>query len=530
MTRLTPSSSFWHAAKLPQFAPLTENLHVDVCIVGAGIAGLTTAYLLSKQGLKTAVIDALDIGGGETGHTTAHLSVPDEGFAQLEHLYGETGARLVADSFAKCIDQVEAIVRNENIACDFRRVDGYLYSVLDPSGAALSDEADAAGRAGVSVFWARDIDGLAFDVGSCLRFPDQAQFHPLQYLAGLAAAVVLNGGQIYCDTRAQEIVEEGDAVRVVTANGVVHCRAAVAATHTPFNDRVTMHTKQAGYQSYVQAYKVPRDALPGVLIWDDAEFYHYVRLASATDADADYEVLIVGGEDHKTGQEAHPEQRHRALEKWTREHFPMAGEMISRWSGEYLEPIDGVAFLGRNPHSKNVYVITGDSGDGMTHSTLGAMIVTDLIQGRSNLWADFYDPARKPLKGAMEFMKEQGNVLRQYAQWLRRDEAVDIESLAPGDGAIVQFGLKKLAVYRDEQGALHAHSAVCTHLGCVVRWNSSDKTWDCPCHGSRFGGTGEVLHGPAVAALAPASHEAQLELTASHTARPRTRPTHVSKE
>lgn len=523
MTRLTPSASYWHqTANLPEFPPLAENLHADVCVIGAGIAGLTTAYLLSKEGVRVALIEALGVGGGETGHTTAHLSVPDDGFAHLEHLYGVDGARLVADSFAKCIDQVEAIIHAENIDCDFHRVDGYLYSAEETGDDALSQESDAAERAGVPVFWAGDIEGLAFDVGACLRFPEQAQLHPLQYLAGLAAAVKRRGGEIYCGTRAQDITENDDEVRVVTANGVIHCRAAVVATHTPFNDRVTMHTKQAGYQSYVQVYKVPRAALPRVLLWDDADFYHYVRLASPPDVGADYEVLIVGGEDHKTGQEMHPEEHFRSLEEWTRARFPMAGEMIAHWSGEYLEPTGGVAFLGRNPHNKQVYVITGDSGDGMTHSTIGAMIVADLIQGRKNPWADLYDPARKPLRGAMEFMKEQGNVLKQYAHWLRKDDEVAIESLAAGDGAIVQSGLKKLAVYRDEQGVVHAHSAVCTHLGCIVRWNATEKTWDCPCHGSRYGGTGEVLHGPAIAALAPAPHEVRAEMAAQDGARPET--------
>lgn len=334
MTRLTPSASFWHqSADLPEFAPLTENFHADVCVIGAGIAGLTTAYLLSSEGRRVAVIDALSIGGGETGHTTAHLSVPDDGFAQIESLYGAEDAVRVAESFAKCIDKIESIVRNENIDCDFQRVDGFLYSVEDPSGESLSQEADAAGRAGVAVFWASDVEGIAFDVGTCLRFPDQAQLHPLQYLAGLAAAIVREGGEIFCGTRVQEITEDDAGVHVVTANGVVHCRAAVVATHTPFNDRVTMHTKQAGYQSYVQAYRVPRDALPRMLLWDNADCYHYVRLASSGGIGDDYEVLLVGGEDHKTGQEKHPEEHFQSLEHWTRNRFPMAGEMIAQWSG-----------------------------------------------------------------------------------------------------------------------------------------------------------------------------------------------------
>ena len=502
------NESMWRSTvDMPEFAQLQNDLSVDVCIVGGGIAGLSSAYLCAKEGLSVALLEARSLGSGETGNTTAHLAVPDDRYSHIEHLYGAAGARIVAESFARSIDMVESIVEREGIVCDFERVDGYLYSCDAAQDRELDAEFHAAMLAGARVFQQSDIETLEFDVGRCLRFSGQAQFHPLKYLSGLAGASTRLGAQIYCATRVQEVTENDTEVKIKTATGIVTARCAVIATNTPFNDRVTMHTKQSGYQSYVLGFKVPKDVLPHLLLWDDADPYHYVRLAPVGDLRADYEVLIVGGADHKTGQEPHPETHYQAVEEWTRARFSMAGEVLYRWSGEVMEPVDGIAYLGRNPGSRHLYTITGDSGNGMTHATIGAMIVTDLIQGRANPWAELYDPKRKPLRSALEFMKEQANVLKQYGEWLRKTDDIDAASLLPGQGAVVQAGLKKLAVYRDDEGTVHAHSAVCPHLGCAVHWNPAEKTWDCPCHGSRFSAEGEVMHGPAAAGLASVSTE-----------------------
>jgi nitrite reductase/ring-hydroxylating ferredoxin subunit len=263
--------------------------------------------------------------------------------------------------------------------------------------------------------------------------------------------------------------------------------------------------------------------MPRALMWDDQEIYHYVRLAEgASEAE---EFLIVGGEDHKTGQESDPNKRYAALEKWTHEHFPKAGPVTHRWSGEVIEPLDGIAYLGRNPGNENVYIITGDSGNGMTHTTIGAMLVSDLILGRPNPWVATYDPARKPVKEGVEFVKEQANNAAQYVDWVSGGDVDDAEEIAPGEGALVRDGLKKVAMYRDDDGALHARSAVCPHLGCIVQWNRAEKTWDCPCHGSRFTKYGSVLHGPAVSDLAPidAPDPAVLARNRSPRDEPRTR-------
>jgi glycine/D-amino acid oxidase-like deaminating enzyme/nitrite reductase/ring-hydroxylating ferredoxin subunit len=501
------SLSLWMAStQVPCFSSLSHSLDTEVCVIGGGIAGMTTAYLLAKEGKDVVLLEARELGSGETGRTTAHFFPPDDRYYQIERAFGADGARTVADSFAAATNRVEAIVQAESIDCQFERLEGYLFS-LSPDGEAILDrEFAAARRAGVSVAQCSQVPGLSFGSGPCLRFINQAQFHPLRYLSGLAEAFVANRGRIFTQTRAVDIRGDARSKTVKTEHGEVRADAVVVATNTPFNNRVVMHTKQAGYRTYVIGVRVPRGSVPRILLWDIGDPYFYVRLATP-DTRSEYEVLVVGGEDHKVGQDEHPEPRYDRLEAWVRERYPMAGPVDFRWSGEVMEPADGLAYLGRNPlDDDNVFIITGDSGNGMTHCTAGAMLVSDLIMGRENPWADLYAPARKVTYGFSEFVKEQANTLAHYGDWLKkRGEARSIHEIPPGEGAIVREGTSVLAVYRAEEDASnesgtvwHVLSAACTHLGCVVTWNSAEKSWDCPCHGSRFDIRGQVLHGPAM--------------------------------
>ncbi len=496
------STSIWMATStVPTYPPLAGDLDAGVCVIGAGIAGLTTAYLLSQEGLDVVLIDALGIGAGETGRTTAHFFPPDEWYVDVEKAFGSDSAGLVAHSFSAAINLVESLVQRERIECEFERLDGYLYALPGNAPKDIGKEYDAARRAGVDVERMERVPGLSFDTGPCVRYGRQAQFHPLKYLGGLADAFVRNGGKIHCGTRATSIDGDDDAQVVSTTQGRIRAKSVLVATNTPFNDRVVMHTKQAGYRSYVIGMRVPKGSVPRILLWDTGDPYYYVRLASPDQA-ADHDILVVGGADHKVGQDKHPEHRYDEIERWTRERFPMAQSVAYRWSGEVMEPSDGAAYLGCNPmDSKNVYVITGDSGNGMTHCTIGAMLVSDLIMGRDNPWASIYDPARKVKHGLSDFVMEQANTISQYGEWVTGGEVESVQEIASGDGAIVRDGARKLAVYRDEQGELHALSAKCTHLGCVVHWNSAERSWDCPCHASRFDTDGTVLHGPAASPL-----------------------------
>jgi glycine/D-amino acid oxidase-like deaminating enzyme/nitrite reductase/ring-hydroxylating ferredoxin subunit len=509
------SQSAWmNSEKISLRSPLSANTEADVCIVGAGIAGLSTAYMLAREGKSVVVLDDGPIAGGETERTTAHLvNALDDRYFELENLHHESGARLAADSHTAAIDRIERIVRDENIDCDFERVDGYLFLPPGESEKILQRELEATHRVGLTNVQPIDRAPIDFDTGPALHFPNQGQFHPLKYLKALATAIEKMGGRIFCGTRVVS-VEGGDDARVETEDKfVVAPKDIVVATNTPINDRVKMHTKQAAYRTYVVGMPIPRGSVTKGLYWDTAQeagmanqlgpiAYHYVRLQSCPEKDCD--LLIVGGEDHKTGQADDAEMRWARLEEWARERFPMAGDAEYRWSGQVLEPIDGLAFIGRNPgHEKNVFIATGDSGNGMTHGTIAGMLLTDLILGRENKWAELYDPSRKRIKAAGDFAKENLNVAGYYGKWATPGEIKSPSELEPGMGAILRHGLKKIAVYRDEVGELHEMSAVCPHLKCIVEWNPGEKTWDCPCHGSRFNATGEVLNGPAISNLEP---------------------------
>ena len=496
-----PSSikgSVWpDTAKLPSYSPLTTDTAADVCVVGAGISGLTTAYLLTQVGKTVVVLDDGSIGSGMTGATTAHLvNALDDRFMDLERYHGERGARLAADSHTAAVDRIESIVNRERIACDFTRLDGYLFLAPEHDESYLDQELAAAHRAGLTHVTKVGRAPGSFNTGPCLRFPNQAQFHPLKYLAGIAEAIVRAGGKIHTQTHATEM-DGGKNAQVKTKGGrTVRCGSIVVATNTPVNDRVVVHTKQAPYMTYVVGAPVAKESVPLALWWDTGDPYHYIRLV--TGIDPTHELLIIGGEDHKSGQEADTEACHRRLEAWSRERFPMMGELTHKWGGQVMEPVDGLAFIGRNPlDADNVYMATGDSGNGMTHGTIAGMLLSDLILGRQNPWASLYDPGRITLRASGEFAKENLNVAAQYADWLTKGDVPSVDDIPRDSGAVIRRDAAKIAVYRDETGALHERSAVCPHLGCIVAWNPAEKTWDCPCHGSRFSKFGEVINGPA---------------------------------
>jgi glycine/D-amino acid oxidase-like deaminating enzyme/nitrite reductase/ring-hydroxylating ferredoxin subunit len=505
------TTSVWMAtAEVPEREPLKGDASADVCVVGAGIAGLTTAYLLAREGRSVVVLDDGAVAGGETSRTTAHLvNALDDRYYELERMHGQRGARLAAESHTAAVDKIEEIINEEGIECDFERLDGYLFVPKGESTEQLGEELRAAHRAGLTeVEYVERVPFDAYDFGAALRFPYQGQFHILKYLNGLVRAVVRMGGRIHTRTHADRI-EGGERARVTTAEGfTVTAGAVVVATNTPVNDKVTIHTKQAPYRTYVIGARVPHGSVPRMLLWDTPDPYHYVRLQTVGGAGgaASHDVLIVGGEDHKTGQAEDFDERFRRLEEWTRERFPMAEGIEYRWSGQVMEPVDGLAFIGRNPlDSDNVLIATGDSGNGMTHGTIAGILLTDLIAGRDNEWAELYDPSRLPLRAPLEYAKENLNVAAQYTDLVTGGEVASPDEITPDSGAVIRRGLTKVAVYRDEHGALHEHSAICTHLGCVVGWNDKEKSWDCPCHGSRFDPRdGHPLNGPAINALSSA--------------------------
>ena len=508
--------SLWEATDaLGKLNPLRENVTTDACVVGAGIAGLSVAYALARAGRDVVVLDDGWIGRGMTARTTAHfVTALDDRYYDLEKYHGEDGARMAAQSHSAAIDRAEKIIRDENIECEFERVDGYLFEPPNESLKNLEREFDACKRAGLGVELVKRAPIEDFDTHRAIRFPRQGQFHPLKYLRGLASAITGAGSRIFTGTKVLETVG-GEGAKVITAdNFTVKTKAIVVATNSPINDRFVIHTKQAPYATYVIGLRAPQGAITRALFWDTAERagmetgsgpvpYHYVRLANGDRENE--EILVVGGEDHKSGQADDFEARFHRLEDWARVRWPMAKDLAFRWSGMVMEPVDGMGYIGRNPADKdNVYVVTGDSGNGMTHGTIAGMLIPELIRRGDHAWAKLYDPSRVTLRAAPEFAKENVNVAKQFIDYFTRGDVDSAGKLKPGQGAVIRRGVGKIAAYRDENGQLHEFSAVCTHLKCIVHWDATEKTWDCPCHGSRFDAFGHVVNGPAVCDLKPA--------------------------
>ena len=494
----------WFTKKdlLLTFDTLNKNTTTDILVIGGGISGLTTAYCLAKKGRKVILVEDGNLGSGETGRTTAHITCAlDDRYFAIEKTFDEKTSALVANSHMAAIEFIDTTVKLNAINCHFKRVDGYLFLHPEDSSETLEKEYEATKRAGLTTHMLSEIPNIHAEKGShCIQFPNQAQFHSLLYLEGLAKAFVALGGQIYTETRAENISSEG-----AKANGfTISSNHVVVATNTPINDWVTIHTKQWPYRTYVIAARVPKGKIPYALWWDTGNpnvksaAYHYARLE---EFDSNYDILIVGGEDHRTGQEQDEmndeSQRYNKLELWSKKHFPEMESVEFRWSGQVMEPLDSLAYIGKNPGDDNIYIITGDSGNGITHGTLGGMIISDLITGVDNAWAEIYDPSRITLNVTGQYLSEAGNMVAQYADWFGDDGITDVKELMAGEGAIISSGFKKLAVYKDENDQLHTCSGVCPHLGGVLRWNKEEKTFDCPLHGSRFNWEGKLLNGPA---------------------------------
>jgi glycine/D-amino acid oxidase-like deaminating enzyme/nitrite reductase/ring-hydroxylating ferredoxin subunit len=495
------SVSIWFDQhQMPSRIPLDEDFKTDVCIVGGGIAGLTSAYLLMKEGLKVCVLESGELASGQSGRTTAHFSnALDDGFDHLASLHGEEGLRLAIQSHSEAIRKVESIVNKENIDCELKRLSGYLFAMGDTEDDVLEKELEAAHKGGlVNVERYAFSPSSSFETGPCLHFPNQMRLHPIKYLAALTQKILEGGGQIFTNTHVVEFHGGKNAYVRTKDNRYVYCNAIIMATNTPVNDRFAIHTKQAPYRTYVLGFEIPKGSFPDILLWDTLDPYHYIRLENNGDTD----ILIVGGEDHKTGQEDNPEKSYAALESWAIKKFSFLGPIHYKWSGQVMEPVDGLAYLGRNPNDENnVYIITGDSGHGMTHCTIGAMLITDLIMGRENPFEKLYSPSRITVSAAKEYLKENLNVAMQYTDWLDPKFSSDTNNLPMDEGVVFRKNGKLIAAYKTQLGDIEYMSAVCPHLKGVVNWNKAEKSWDCPCHGSRFDCHGDVIEGPAISGL-----------------------------
>lgn len=477
----------WMSGREPLWTePLEEDVDTDVVVVGAGFTGLTTAYLLAIEGRRVTVLEDGAVASGESGRTTAHLTAAlDTRYASLRERHGDAVLRRLAEGQTAAISRVERIVREEGIDCGFERVDGHLYSPEGADPEPVEREYKAAGAAGFDVELLDTCDRLPYETGTTLRFPDQAQVHPVDYLQGLAHAAGEHGAHVHTATRATSFSPDG----VETREGFrVEARDIVLATHTPVHVRVAMHTKQAPYRTYVVATPVPEGTLPRGLYWDTESPYHYVRTQPWAEGE---DLLIVGGGDHKTGQRPPGANPFGPLTTWVRERFPRVDRPVFAWSGQVLEPADGLSFIGSGAGGGDrVHLATGYSGNGTTNATLAAELVADRILGREHPLAPLLDPARKPTGGLPTYLKENFNVAAQYGRWMRAPRATSVTVPASPSAETDEGPIEELRLP-------HTLSRVCPHMGCVVSWNPLEETFDCPCHGSRFAADGEVLHGPA---------------------------------
>lgn len=489
------TKALWQRPDIAACPPLAADLQVDVAVVGGGITGLTTALLLSEAGKRVAVLEGGRIGAGVTGRTTAHLTeVVDTRYHELESSLGPETAQLVRSASREAIETIASLA--SKIECEFQRVNGYLFTEREDQMAELDAELLAAQRAGAAV--SRSQVPLALDTRAALCFENQAQFQPLAYLAGLAERLHHGGALLFEDTQVLEVDTSHGPPRLQTGPGpTVVADRVVMATHAYFG-KMSLELKLAQYRSYVVAGQVAK--APAGLFWDMEDPYHYVRRAFI-DGQC---YAIVGGEDHRTGvvPDGGGDAPYRHLEAYAAR-LGIPAEL--RWSAQVVEPADGLPYIGALESDGRVQVATGFAGNGMTFGTLSARIIADALLGRSNPYSEVFRPNRTNV------LASAGAVLGENAETASHllkghllpvsDEPLD--KLPVGAGRIVKEGDHKLAVYRDQAGALHRVSAICTHQGCQVAFNPVERSWDCPCHGSRFDIDGRVLHGPALTPLEP---------------------------
>ena len=500
MTSPVPATSVWRKVKMPRFAGVKSPRKCDVVIVGAGITGLTAAYLLKRSGRKVAVLERDRVAAVDTGQTTAHLTiVTDLRLKRMAKNFGKDAARLTWQAGATAMNTIEEVTKQLEIDCEFRRVPGYLHGSLDSDRDESQDFASEAELARELGFEAVFEKSVPYFGKPGIRFANQAKFHPLKYIAALARAVHGDGSMIFDHAEVSEFSDEPFAAVV---NGQrIQGDYVVIATHVPLMGKTGLvsatlfQTKLAPYSSYVVGGTVPRGTVPEACYWDTSDPYYYLRINAGKQSD----YLIFGGKDHKTGQ-ADAESRFSELRAKLYSLIPQA-KLDCQWSGQVIETNDGLPYIGETAESQ--FVATGFSGNGMTFGTLGGMMACDAVLKRENPWQKLFAVSRKKIRGGTwDFIKENLD----YPYFLVRDRMQAPEGKSPravkrGEGAVIEIGGQRVACSRDERGNVSLVSAICTHMGCIVHWNGAESTWDCPCHGSRFRANGEVLAGPAESPL-----------------------------
>ncbi|RYP37768.1 hypothetical protein DL767_002798 [Monosporascus sp. MG133] len=500
----------------PRFNPLTVDIETDICIIGAGITGVSIAYELVSRGKQVVLLDARDILSGETGRTSGHLSnALDDMYQYIAEKHSEKGAKVAAESHSWALDYVGEVATKLGIECEYRHLPAYRVSQYQRGTKEYEDDMK---EIKADVEWARKVgidatidenlavrgwDGKPDQRGGAI-YPGQATFHPTKYVNSVLKWLQ-NQPNFSCftNTRVVSVDEKGIEVlglghkycQVKTeAGNAVTCEHAVEATNVPLQ-KLSVIAQMEWNRTYCIAIRIPKGSVEDCLLYDNAEVYKYVRMTECDERD-DY--MVVGGCDHKVGQES-TDGRFEELETWTRERFPQAGSVDYKWSGQIFEPHDYMAYIGKNQGNKYIYIVTGDSGNGLTHGVIAGKLIADEIEGKPNPWAELYSPKRvvSVIKSAVETLQHDVQVNTQYKRLLHSD-ITDIEDLVPGSGGVLNpKSSKPIAVYKDENGNLTKMTALCPHMKGVICWNKAEKSWDCPVHGSRFGETGLCVQGPA---------------------------------
>lgn len=482
------------------YPPLSGNLNTEVTIIGGGITGVLTAYFLASKGHKPVLIESLEIGGGTTSHSTGNLyCMVDEKLQKVKSKFDAAKAKKIAQSRQATVDIIEELVQKHNIDCDFTRAPWYLYAFHEKDNNIIEKEYQTAIEAGLTNAQLLDaMPNLPYQTGKALVIENQAQFHPMKFVQGMAFAATQAGAHIYERTKMVRYEESNGSYIIHTENGIIHSKNLVMATHMP-KGFLPVQTLVYPYREYGVAAKLNGDFPKGIYwgIIDDPKKY---SLRPFTHEGQNYIMII--GENHKTGHKEDNEESFRKLENFLQEKFNVS-EIAYRWGGQHYKSADSIPFIGKSDLGDGLYYATGLATDGLTYGTLAGMIIADQIAGTKNPWSEVYDPKRfTPAASAKEFIKENADVALQYFKDLPfKFDAKELDEVGKGEGKVLSVHGKRCAAYRDDNNELHVVSAICPHMMCVVHWNKGEKSWDCPCHGSRFTFDGRVIEGPAISDL-----------------------------
>lgn len=484
--------SIWEGFALPNFKKITENKKTEVCVVGAGIAGVMMSYQLAKRGFKVLLVDAFTIGSGQSGRTTAHLSHQlEEEFQNLLKMHSLETVKMFHDAHKNAIETFDRIIQMEGIPCDFKRLPGYLFLGKNEKDSYLKKERDAAKELKLDLPYVHRTPLLKEEVPS-LKFSDLGRFHPMKFMGGLIRCLKDLGVEIYENSPITDVksISQDLAIATTGEGFEIEAKNMVLTTDGPIHARFDINFKQHAYRTYSIALKAEASSMgEDCLLWDTEDPYHYIRFQD--------DELIIGGEDHHTGHMPSFDP-FKNLESWARANFSGLGEVTWKWSGQVFEPVDQIAFIGRNSsEEKNIFIATGFAGIGYTSAAIASDIIPDLIEKGFHPLESIFDPARNPLKNVKEFMKENVSVGIQYKDWITPSEVKSEDEIPEDTGRIMREGLSKQCVYHEAGDNFERKSAVCTHLGGIVHWNDIEKTWDCPVHGSRFNTQGTAIEGPA---------------------------------